>query len=224
MRLTTFLPPVLSWLVLQSALVAGHARIRYPTPFDAPPETPAGNAYNVPLKADGSDFPCKGLHKSATAVQPTEWTAGSETYFEYIPPPFPFPSPHFPFPLSSHPFPLPNSHWCMRIGANGGRVQGFWDTRSPRRAKARWPRTRAAAARRRCRSTAAPPGRCFTASLAAARAAPSSAATLSPTPTKSSPFCCLRIPRAATPSLPGSSTIPPPLYSAQELTGNEGLG
>lgn len=86
MRLTTFLPPVLSWLVLQSALVAGHARIRYPPPFDAPPETPAGNAYNAPLKADGSEFPCKGLHKSAaTTATPTEWTAGSSTYFEYFP-------------------------------------------------------------------------------------------------------------------------------------------
>jgi len=66
---------------------AGHARLKHPKPLAAPPETPAGNVYyNWPLKADGSDFPCKGLHKKAGVDKtPTEtWVPGQMTRFEIL--------------------------------------------------------------------------------------------------------------------------------------------
>ena len=64
--------------------VSGHARIRYPIPLAAAPENPSGNYYNWPLKPDGSEFPCKGLHKKADVNQsPTAtWEAGQKAYFE----------------------------------------------------------------------------------------------------------------------------------------------
>jgi len=66
-------------------LVAAHARIKYPVPLAAPPETLAGNAYNAPLAADGSQFPCKGLHKSALSTSATtRWRAGERAYFECV--------------------------------------------------------------------------------------------------------------------------------------------
>lgn len=68
------------------AAVTAHARIRYPKPLGAPVETPAGNYYNGPLRADGSEFPCKGLHKRSDIDKtPTvTWKAGQEAYFEYV--------------------------------------------------------------------------------------------------------------------------------------------
>ena len=77
----------MNWLFLLSlvASVTGHARLKHPKPLAAPPETPAGNVYyNWPLKADGSDFPCKGLHKKAGVDKtPTEtWEPGKMTRFE----------------------------------------------------------------------------------------------------------------------------------------------
>lgn len=66
------------------SVAVGHARIKYPRPLAAAPENPSGNYYNNPLRADGSDFPCKGLHKKADVdKRPTAtWQAGEETYFE----------------------------------------------------------------------------------------------------------------------------------------------
>lgn len=65
-------------------VVTAHARIKYPRPFAAPTDGAGGNYYNEPLKADGRDFPCKGLHKNAGVNKnPTAtWKAGEETYFE----------------------------------------------------------------------------------------------------------------------------------------------
>ncbi|KAF8541445.1 hypothetical protein BDD12DRAFT_501966 [Trichophaea hybrida] len=82
MRLETLLAP----LLLTLPLVSAHARIKYPTPIDAPSQDPSGNAYNAPLKADGSQFPCKGLHKSVnlSTVSKTNWQAGSNAYFEVL--------------------------------------------------------------------------------------------------------------------------------------------
>jgi hypothetical protein len=82
------LEALLTSLVLILPCVSAHARIKYPTPLNAPPEDPSGNAYNAPLTADGSQFPCKGLHKSVdlkTAAK-TTWQAGGQAYFEYVPP------------------------------------------------------------------------------------------------------------------------------------------
>ncbi len=66
------------------SLVVGHVRIKYPRPLAAPVDSPAGNYYNNPLRPDGSDFPCKGLHKQAgVAKTPTAtWQAGQQTRFE----------------------------------------------------------------------------------------------------------------------------------------------
>ncbi|CAM4831415.1 unnamed protein product [Rotaria magnacalcarata] len=79
------LAKVLSLLSLIS-LVTAHARIRYPRPLAAPVETPAGNHYNGPLRPDGSDFPCKGLHKRADVdkTPSVTWKAGQQTYFEIL--------------------------------------------------------------------------------------------------------------------------------------------
>ena len=79
MHFSTFL----SSLILIS-LVAGHARIKHPRPLSAAPDSPSGNYYNNPLRPDGSEFPCKGLHKRAGVDKtPTEtWRAGEETRFE----------------------------------------------------------------------------------------------------------------------------------------------
>ncbi|KAI5853536.1 hypothetical protein BZA05DRAFT_320918, partial [Tricharina praecox] len=67
-------------------LVSAHARIKYPPPIGAPAEAPEANAYNAPLAADGSQFPCKGLHKSAllSTSATTKWTAGESAYFEIL--------------------------------------------------------------------------------------------------------------------------------------------
>lgn len=82
----------MNWLIIFSLVsivvsVTGHARLKHPKPLAAPPETPAGNVYyNWPLKADGSDFPCKGLHKKAGVDKtPTEtWEPGKMTRFEIL--------------------------------------------------------------------------------------------------------------------------------------------
>lgn len=90
MRLLTF-----AVLSLSTSLVAGHARISKPKPLDAPPENPSGNAYNAPLAPDGSEFPCKNLHKKAGVDKtPTEsWRAGSVGLFECVYPPHFFATP-----------------------------------------------------------------------------------------------------------------------------------
>ncbi|KAF8414628.1 hypothetical protein BGX38DRAFT_1247425 [Terfezia claveryi] len=44
-----------------------------------------GNAYNDPLKYDGSDFPCKGLIGVADMTPQAQWTAGSMGMFEIWP-------------------------------------------------------------------------------------------------------------------------------------------
>lgn len=79
MRLLTF--TLLSLFII---LVSGHARIKVPKPFNAPPEDPTGNAYNAPLSSTGSQFPCKNLHKqSGVDKTPTQsWLAGSVGLFE----------------------------------------------------------------------------------------------------------------------------------------------
>ncbi len=66
------------------SLVVGHSRIRRPIPLAAAVENPSGNYYNSPLRPDGSDFPCKGLHKRAGVdMTPTEtWQPGQQTRFE----------------------------------------------------------------------------------------------------------------------------------------------
>ncbi|KAL0636935.1 hypothetical protein Q9L58_004037 [Maublancomyces gigas] len=81
MRLLTF-----TFLSLLTALVSGHARIKTPKPLNAPAEDPTGNAYNAPLSATGSDFPCKNLHtQSGIDKTPTEsWIAGSVALFEIL--------------------------------------------------------------------------------------------------------------------------------------------
>lgn len=68
------------------SLVVGHARIKHPRPLAAPDDSPSGNYYNAPLRPDGSEFPCKGLHKKAGVNKnPTEtWEAGKETRFEIL--------------------------------------------------------------------------------------------------------------------------------------------
>lgn len=66
------------------AVIAGHARIKYPRPLGASPDNPDGNYYNGPLSPDGSQFPCKGLHKKGGVDKtPTAvWEAGKQAYFE----------------------------------------------------------------------------------------------------------------------------------------------
>lgn len=89
MRLLTF-----TLLSFFTVLVAGHARIKIPKPLNAPAEDPSGNAYNAPLSASGSDFPCKNLHtQTGIDKTPTQsWAAGSVGLFEYLPPLLPPPS------------------------------------------------------------------------------------------------------------------------------------
>lgn len=79
MKLTTLFA-----LISFFAMVTGHARIKYPRPLAAPTDGAGGNYYNEPLKADGRDFPCKGLHKKAgVSKAPTAtWKAGEEAHFE----------------------------------------------------------------------------------------------------------------------------------------------
>ena len=64
--------------------VAAHARLKHPRPLAAPAESPSGNGYNGPLRPDGSNFPCKGLHKKAGVSRtPSEvWQAGQDERFE----------------------------------------------------------------------------------------------------------------------------------------------
>ena len=66
------------------SVVTGHLRIKLPKPLAAAPENPSGNYYNAPLRADGSEFPCKGLHKRPDVDRtPTEtWQAGQQARFE----------------------------------------------------------------------------------------------------------------------------------------------
>ncbi|CAF1182306.1 unnamed protein product [Rotaria magnacalcarata] len=67
-------------------MTLAHARIKYPRPLAAPTDGAGGNFYNEPLKPDGRDFPCKGLHKKAgvSKTPTTTWTAGQEAYFEIL--------------------------------------------------------------------------------------------------------------------------------------------
>ena len=77
---------ITTWISFLSllSLINAHARLKSPRPLGGPPESPAGNYYNEPLRADGSQFPCKGLHKRTDVSQtPTEvWPAGRLTRFE----------------------------------------------------------------------------------------------------------------------------------------------
>lgn len=76
--------PVLLSLLSCIALTAAHARIKLPKPLAAAPEDPSGNHYNWPLSPDGSQFPCKGLHKrTGVSKIPSEvWRAGQIARFE----------------------------------------------------------------------------------------------------------------------------------------------
>ncbi|RPB23905.1 hypothetical protein L211DRAFT_229428 [Terfezia boudieri ATCC MYA-4762] len=67
-------------------LVSGHARLRKPKPlgYGTTPQLD-GNAYNDPLKPDGSDFPCKGLIGVADMTPQAQWTAGGMGMFEIWP-------------------------------------------------------------------------------------------------------------------------------------------
>ncbi|CAF3707775.1 unnamed protein product [Rotaria sp. Silwood1] len=71
---------VSSLISIISAVIAD-ARIKHPRPLAAP-----GNYYNSPLRPDGSDFPCKRLHKSAGVDKtPVEtWQAGQQARFEIL--------------------------------------------------------------------------------------------------------------------------------------------
>lgn len=75
---------ILTLLSLFTILVSGHARIKIPPPLDAPAEDPTGNAYNAPLAASGSEFPCKNLHKKAGVDKTPKqsWRAGFPALFE----------------------------------------------------------------------------------------------------------------------------------------------
>jgi hypothetical protein len=66
------------------SLIVAHARIKHPKPLGAPVESPGGNHYNEPLRPDGSQFPCKGLHKKAGMNKtPSEtWQPGEDARFE----------------------------------------------------------------------------------------------------------------------------------------------
>jgi hypothetical protein len=79
MHFITVLP-----LLYLISVAMGHARIKHPRPLAAPVDSPGGNYYNAPLRPDGSEFPCKGLHKKADVNKnPTEtWKAGEQTRFE----------------------------------------------------------------------------------------------------------------------------------------------
>lgn len=67
-------------------LVSGHARLQYPKPLGYG-STPAldGNAYNAPLKYDGSDFPCKGQIGVADMTPQATYTAGTKGVFKIWP-------------------------------------------------------------------------------------------------------------------------------------------
>ena len=71
-------------LLVFIASVDAHARLKHPRPLAATVDLPIGNTYNPPLRPDGSEFPCKGLHKKAGVSQiPTEvWLAGQSARFE----------------------------------------------------------------------------------------------------------------------------------------------
>lgn len=75
-----------STLLSALTLVSGHARLRQPKPlgYGTTPQLD-GNAYNAPLKHDGSDFPCKGLIGSADMTPQAKWTAGGLGMFEIWP-------------------------------------------------------------------------------------------------------------------------------------------
>ena len=75
-----------SILLSSLTLVSGHARLRQPVPlgFGSTPQL-SGNAYNNPLKYDGSDFPCKGLIGVADMTPQAKWTAGAKGMFEIWP-------------------------------------------------------------------------------------------------------------------------------------------
>ncbi|CAF0832879.1 unnamed protein product [Adineta steineri] len=68
------------------SVAMGHARMKYPRPLAAPADSPAGNYYNAPLRPDGSEFPCKNLHKKADVNKnPTEtWQPGQQARFEIL--------------------------------------------------------------------------------------------------------------------------------------------
>ncbi|CCX34395.1 hypothetical protein FPQ18DRAFT_275336 [Pyronema domesticum] len=81
MRLSTIMTAV----AVIFPCVSAHGRLKYPTPLNAVSDDVASNIpYNSPLKPDGSDFPCKGLHKTADLTKGTEWKAGQDTYFEIL--------------------------------------------------------------------------------------------------------------------------------------------
>lgn len=75
---------ILSFLLSSTVYVHSHARIKHPRPLAAAPENPSGNYYNDPLRADGSQFPCKGLNTRADVIRtPSEvWKAGELARFE----------------------------------------------------------------------------------------------------------------------------------------------
>ncbi|KAF8418868.1 hypothetical protein EV426DRAFT_539279 [Tirmania nivea] len=75
-----------SILLSALTLVSGHGRIRTPKPlgYGSSPQLD-GNAYNSPLKQDGSDFPCKGLIGVADMTPQATWTAGNKGMFEIWP-------------------------------------------------------------------------------------------------------------------------------------------
>jgi hypothetical protein len=71
-------------LLALAPLASAHARVKFPTPLG----NSGDNAYNAPLAADGSDFPCKlqHIHPSyASAPAAADWAAGSKAYFELQP-------------------------------------------------------------------------------------------------------------------------------------------
>jgi len=75
-----------STLLSALTLVSGHGRLRQPKPlgYGSSPQLD-GNAYNAPLKQDGSDFPCKGLIGSVDMAPQAQWTAGGLGMFEIWP-------------------------------------------------------------------------------------------------------------------------------------------
>ena len=83
-----FLAPCLLLGLLGPAIVSAHARIKYPKPLGAPPETESANIpNNSPIKGDGSDFPCKGMHRGINLAteKKTVFKAGNQEYFEQVP-------------------------------------------------------------------------------------------------------------------------------------------
>lgn len=82
MKAFTFISAILSTLTL----VSGHGRLRTPKPlgYGTTPQLD-GNAYNAPLKHDGSDFPCKGLIGKVDMTPQATWKAGGKGMFEIWP-------------------------------------------------------------------------------------------------------------------------------------------